>query len=257
MSPKNRRIALVAVVVVLAAAAFAGYFVVHTRHDAKGPLEPLASASSSSPTPNATHTVAPAEKWLVAVARNTTAVYRRPAASAPVRVRLPRLNAHGCVTVMLVRGTRSIVGATWYDVSLPLRDFTGGWVRAADVGVYPTVARIVIDVSARRLTVYRHGRPMGHFTVAVGSANYPTPTGSFFVAEKTLPPAGSSYGALALGLSGYQPRLPTRGPLAIHGTNDASLIGQAVSEGCIRMSNADVVKVSRWVPTGSPVAIVP
>jgi lipoprotein-anchoring transpeptidase ErfK/SrfK len=146
--------------------------------------------------------------------------------------------------------------SAWYDVWLAMRpNFSSGWVRASSVGTYATAAKIVIDVSARRLTVYRGGRLMAGFPVAVGSALYPTPPGLFFVNEKTIPTPGSPYGALALGLSGFQPRLPTRGALAIHGTNDDAIIGQAVSDGCIRMHNADVLKVSRWVPSGSPVVI--
>jgi lipoprotein-anchoring transpeptidase ErfK/SrfK len=59
-----------------------------------------------------------------------------------------------------------------------------------------------------------------------------------------------------MGLSGVQPKLPTRGSLAIHGTNDGGGIGRAITEGCIRMHNADVLKVSAWVPSGSPVVII-
>jgi lipoprotein-anchoring transpeptidase ErfK/SrfK len=182
--------------------------------------------------------------------------YREPASSAPVRTTLSKLNVHQCATLMLVRSTRQIGGVTWYDVWLAMRpNFSSGWVRASSVGTYATAAKIVIDVSARRLTVYRGGRLMAGFPVAVGSALCPTPPGLFFVNEKTIPTPGSPYGALALGLSGFQPRLPTRGALAIHGTNDDAIIGQAVSDGCIRMHNADVLKVSRWVPSGSPVVI--
>jgi lipoprotein-anchoring transpeptidase ErfK/SrfK len=259
--PAKRRITgIVVTCLALVLVALAGYVVVQTRHDEKGSLEPMAVLASPSPTPSAhgSTVAAPQTSWLVAEAKRATAVYRRPSAEAPLRVRLPRINAHGCVTVMLVRSIRTVGGATWYDVWLPLRrNFSSGWVKAGDVGVYPTAAEIVVDLSARRLTVYRHGKPMDHFTVAVGSAQYPTPTGSFFVAEKTTPPPGGPYGVLALGLSGYQPLLPTRGALAIHGTDNDAVLGQAVSEGCIRMRNADVVKVSRWVPAGSPVLIAP
>ena len=44
--------------------------------------------------------------------------------------------------------------------------------------------------------------------------------------------------------------------MAIHGTDQGALIGQAVSHGCVRMRNADVLRVGAWVPTGSPVVIV-
>ena len=258
--PAKRRITWIVVTcLVLVLVALAGYVVVRARHAQKSPLAPMAVVASPSPTPSAhgSTVAAPQTKWLVAEAKGTVAAYRRPSAQAPLRATLPRVNAHDCLTVMLVRDVRKVAGATWYNVSLPLRNISAGWVQAGEVGVYSTSAEIVVDLSARRLTVYRRGVPMDHFTVAVGSAQYPTPTGSFFVAEKTTPPPGGPYGVLALGLSGYQPLLPTRGALAIHGTDNDAVIGKAVSEGCIRMRNADVVRVSRWVPTGSPVLITP
>jgi lipoprotein-anchoring transpeptidase ErfK/SrfK len=46
------------------------------------------------------------------------------------------------------------------------------------------------------------------------------------------------------------------GPVAIHGTNEPWLIGKAVSHGCVRMRNKDVLVVRRYVPGGSPVEIV-
>ena len=43
--------------------------------------------------------------------------------------------------------------------------------------------------------------------------------------------------------------------MAIHGTNQDHLIGKAVSHGCVRMHDKDVLAVSRYVPAGSPVVI--
>jgi L,D-transpeptidase ErfK/SrfK len=45
--------------------------------------------------------------------------------------------------------------------------------------------------------------------------------------------------------------------LGFHGTNEPELIGQAVSHGCIRMMNKDVVKLYAQVKDGTPVQIVP
>jgi lipoprotein-anchoring transpeptidase ErfK/SrfK len=42
----------------------------------------------------------------------------------------------------------------------------------------------------------------------------------------------------------------------IHGTPETSLIGMPVSHGCIRMRNADLVKLFDWVENGTPVEIV-
>lgn len=44
--------------------------------------------------------------------------------------------------------------------------------------------------------------------------------------------------------------------LAIHGTDKPELLGQRVSHGCIRMSNANIVRLYRNVQIGTPVFIV-
>ena len=104
--------------------------------------------------------------------------------------------------------------------------------------------------------MYHGSRIVGTFPVAVGSSTYPTPAGLYFIAEKIKPaPTTGTFGVLALGLSGHQPKLPKLGALAIHGTNDASAIGKSVSDGCIRMRNADVLRVSHLAISGSPVII--
>ena len=63
---------------------------------------------------------------------------------------------------------------------------------------------------------------------------------------------------LALGherLPARAQRWPRGGPVGIHGTNEPWLIGKAISHGCVRMHNKDILEVSRLVPTGSPVVI--
>jgi lipoprotein-anchoring transpeptidase ErfK/SrfK len=107
--------------------------------------------------------------------------------------------------------------------------------------------------------VYCGGVRKGTFPVAVGRPGLTTPTGFFFVNQKLRPSSpGGAYGVLALGTSAFQPKLaywPQGGPVAIHGTNEDYLIGKAVSHGCVRMHNKDVLRVSRLVPAGSPVVI--
>jgi hypothetical protein len=43
----------------------------------------------------------------------------------------------------------------------------------------------------------------------------------------------------------------------IHGTNEPRSIGQAVSSGCIRLLNADVIDLYDRVPVGTRVVVVP
>ena len=42
----------------------------------------------------------------------------------------------------------------------------------------------------------------------------------------------------------------------IHGTNEPETIGQAVSSGCIRMMNQDVMDLYNRVPTGAKVVVL-
>lgn len=255
MSSEKRRVtAVISAIAVLAVVACAGYLVVRARSGGDGALPPVATGS---PTPSASATPMPSGERLVAKAIGTVTVYRQPSKSADVRVTLPKLTSKGQPTLMLVRETREVDGDAWHSVWLATRpNGSTGWVRANAVGTYTTAARIVIDVSARELSVYVHDGLKGRYPVAVGSSTYPTPTGLFFIDEKVRPsPPDGLYGVLAMGISGIQPKLPTRGSLAIHGTNDGAGIGRAITEGCIRMHNADVLTVSARALSGSPVVI--
>lgn len=147
----------------------------------------------------------------------------------------------------------------------------------------PPDVRVEINVPAFRLTLYRGGRALTSFTVAVGARSRTvgahtkgtsTPLGRFTVARKTKNPAWyppawvvrekgwdrgyvmppgpeNPLGVRWLGLSrpGYQ-------GYGIHGTSDTASLGHAASLGCVRMGNDDVVQVYAAVSTGAAVDIV-
>ena len=46
------------------------------------------------------------------------------------------------------------------------------------------------------------------------------------------------------------------GPIAIHGSDDAFTVGDAVSNGCVRVRNEQMRRLLRDVPAGAPVEIV-
>ena len=46
------------------------------------------------------------------------------------------------------------------------------------------------------------------------------------------------------------------GRVALHGTNQPGLLGQAVSHGCVRLDNGVATRLGRNVPPGAPVDIV-
>jgi lipoprotein-anchoring transpeptidase ErfK/SrfK len=125
------------------------------------------------------------------------------------------------------------------------------------VGRVPT--RIVVDVSARRLTLYRSGRRVFSTAVAVGSHATPTPLGSYYVNQRLIPgDASGPYGPAALGISAFSNVLTgwtQGGPVAIHGTNEPWSIGHAVSNGCIRVRNPVLQRLFAATRAGTPVLI--
>jgi len=134
-----------------------------------------------------------------------------------------------------------------------------GWIHEGGLALYQVTTRLDVDLSQRRLRVYVAGALKGSFRIAIGEARYPTPTGHFFINQKLKPTnTGGTYGVLALGISAFQPKLPywpQGGPIAIHGTNQPALVGQAITRGCLRMTNHDILIVNDLAPSGSPVFI--
>lgn len=109
------------------------------------------------------------------------------------------------------------------------------------------VYSIAINVSKRSLILYKDAAIYKTYKVAVGKPATPTPKGTFKIINRTLNPGGP-FGARWLGLS-----IPHYG---IHGTNNPSLIGKNITNGCIRMYNRSVIELSNLVPIGTPVSIV-
>lgn len=108
--------------------------------------------------------------------------------------------------------------------------------------------RIHISTSKRKLSLYRHGNLVKVYPIAVGKMVTATPVGDYIIINKQ-PNPGGPFGTMWMSLSKQH--------YGIHGTNNPSSIGKAVSHGCIRMYNHDVEVLSRIVPIGTPVYIRP
>jgi hypothetical protein len=136
-----------------------------------------------------------------------------------------------------------------------------GWVPTR--ALWPssvTRTRIDVDLRARRLRAYDDGRLRLTVRVAIGAPSSPTPRGTFFLRERVrvIDAATSPYGPLALGLntfSRYRTGWRGGGQVAIHGTNAPALIGRSASNGCIRLRNADILRLGRLVSVGTPVRV--
>ena len=149
-------------------------------------------------------------------------------------------------------------GRVWEKLALPMRpNGTFGWVPAESISVTPRLTKIVIRRGERRLRVYRDGRVVFSTRVAVGSKGRETPLGSFYVTARFVPD-DSFLGTFALETSAYSKltEWPGGGVVGIHGTSQPWLLGQAVSHGCVRVSNSAAQILERLVPLGTPISIV-
>ncbi len=204
------------------------------------------------------------EAW---TARIVIPVNARSAPRASAR-RIAKLGAaapyNGGPNVLLVLGARSTrADGVWYQVRLLSRpNDAAGWVPDDAVRVERTTYRVGITLSTRTMQLFRAGRVVGQWKVAVGTSANPTPTGSFALSEivKQKDPGGF-FGTYILTLSAHSLNLSEfdggDGRVALHGTSQPQLLGQAVSHGCVRLGNAVATKIARTVPAGAPVDIVP
>jgi lipoprotein-anchoring transpeptidase ErfK/SrfK len=66
------------------------------------------------------------------------------------------------------------------------------------------------------------------------------------------------YGPIAFGTSARSATLtawPAGGYIGMHGTDQPNLIPGGISHGFIRMRNADILRLPRLMPVGTPVII--
>jgi len=136
-----------------------------------------------------------------------------------------------------------------------------GWIPLRGLKRSHTPYVVRVDLSARKISVRKLGRLVFRTPAAIGAPRSPTPPGLYFVTDRVpLNPRGP-FGAFAFGISGIQTRLPpgwTGGDqLAIHGTNNPSSIGSAVSAGCPRVSRAALERLIPILRLGTPVIIQP
>ena len=151
----------------------------------------------------------------------------------------------------------------WYEVALPTRpNGSTGWVRTDSVTVAKTPFRVFVDLGGRTLRVEKDGTGVFTAEIAIGTDDNPTPQAGTYVTEliDNNDPKGA-YGPYAFGLALHSDTITEfgqngDGQVGIHGTNRPDLIGQAVSHGCVRLSNDDIEDlVGLGLPLGVPVFI--
>lgn len=186
-------------------------------------------------------------------------VRAEPSRSARVVARLSQFEADYRLRVILALEVKTNArgAASWYRISLPGRpNGRTGWVPAAAVSLKPIYKEIVIRRGQRVLELVDHGRVVFRTRVAVGRPGMETPLGRFYVQAKFRPTA-PVLGAFGFETSAYSKlsEWPGGGIVGIHGTNTPSLLGQAVSHGCVRVANEAILRLRDLVPVGTPITI--
>ncbi len=189
-----------------------------------------------------------------------TVARRAPSAAAAPVARLKLLTPERTTNLVLVLDGRRTAGGVWIRVRLPiLPNNTTGWVPRRALSDWKIVrTRVVVELRRMELTLYRAGRTVFSAPVAVGKPSSPTPRGEFFVRNQLYGFDDPFYGPIAFGTSARSTVLtewPGGGFIGIHGTNEPGLIPGRVSHGCIRLRNADIVKLARLMPVGTPLTV--
>ena len=146
------------------------------------------------------------------------------------------------------------------------QDKIGGADEATDIQVnnnVNTVKRwILINIPARSLRLYDNDKCIEMYPVGVGKIETKTPVGFYKVVEKIVNPTWTDPADVSVVIpSGEDNPLGYRwsgigGNYGIHGTNRPDSVGHYVSNGCVRMVEADVEKVFDKVEVGTEVQIM-
>ncbi len=214
------------------------------------------------PTPNPTLAVPASDSLVAKVIVPNLVVYSTPGAAQPMNSfqnpwllnNDPKLQVP---LVMLVRAREP----NWVQVLLPIRpNGSLAWVKASTVSLQPDPYRLDVSLSQHQLTVYNGDAVLLTDTVAVGAPLTPTPPGTYYIRVLLkAPDPNTIYGPYAYGLSGHSDALTTfdggDAELGVHGNNDPSVLGQSITHGCVRMSNAKITYLAGILPLGTPVTI--
>jgi len=164
-------------------------------------------------------------------------------------------------TVLPVLGQSSGKAGSWLRVRLPGRpNGHAGWISTKRTRQTSTPWRLTIELSARRLTVYRGGQVRRQFRVVIGKSSTPTPRGAFFIEEALALSPYEAGGPFALATSArsnvFQEFEGGPGQIGIHGTNNLSgAPGSAASHGCIRLRPRAITWLARRVGGGVPLSV--
>ena len=126
--------------------------------------------------------------------------------------------------------------------------------------------RLRLNLSDRKVYVYRGETLEKSYPVAIGRAGWETPTGEFEVFSQVVDPGWTNPLDGSVMEPGPDNPLGERwiafwtdgtNSIGFHGTPNRDSVGKAASHGCIRMYNEDVKELFEIVALGTPVTVEP
>ncbi|MCP2333758.1 L,D-transpeptidase [Actinoalloteichus caeruleus] len=147
----------------------------------------------------------------------------------------------------------------WLQVLLPSRpNGSTGWLHADDdLEEAGNDFLVTVDLADFALTVTREGEEIGRWTVGVGSAEAPTPTGRTFVMA-SIQETVTDFSPYTLPLGAHSDTHQTYaggpGTVAIHGWPDETPFGTETSDGCVRVPD-DALDLLITLPLGTVVLV--
>ncbi len=150
-------------------------------------------------------------------------------------------------------------GDAWAQVYVPARpNGQTAWVQTSQFTWGSSNRMIVINISNNTVTVYEGNNVLLTTAAVTGKGSSRTPIANGWV-EETMAGPSSAYGPLLISLGVFSEDLNSFGggipKIALHGTNNPSLMGQYASNGCIRVPNDVITQIAGMVQPGSKVIL--
>ncbi|MBV6625516.1 MAG: L,D-transpeptidase [Rivularia sp. (in: Bacteria)] len=124
--------------------------------------------------------------------------------------------------------------------------------------------KLIVDLSDRRVYMYRQNTVIASYPIGVGKKGWETPIGTFEVMHMQQFPAWQHPITGKIFAPGPNSPLGERwigfwsdghNEIGFHGTPDSELVGSPVSHGCLRMRNPDVRLLYEQISLGVPVQV--
>jgi lipoprotein-anchoring transpeptidase ErfK/SrfK len=192
----------------------------------------------------------------------TLSIRSAPRAGAPIIARLSEFRPQDyrpqyVLAVAMKRGPKG--KPAWFKITVPGRpNGRTGWVHAKQVALREVPWQVVVFRDSRVIQLWKKNQLVYTSKVAVGAPGMETPIGLYFVTVRFRPVTEPFLGTFAFETSAYSKlsEWPGGGVVGLHGTTAPWLLGQAVSHGCIRISNVTANFLRDRLPVGAPIRVL-